>query len=569
MEHIPEEDRAVEAASKSLLETDSAEKRVLGILWNVSSDTIGVQVQDMRKPATRRGILSATSSLFDPLGFVAPVLMAPKILLQQLCQLDLGWDDPIPQHLEQKWIEWTQALHHLQDFKIRRCYKPPGFKAITSCQAHYFADASETGYGAVAYLRMTDIEGKTHCSFLAGKARVTPLKTVTIPRLELTAATVAVRLDAQLKRELEVAVDSTTFWTDSSTVLRYIKNRTSRFHTYVANRVQVIQQHSDPGQWRFVDGKSNPADEASRGVSVEKFLHRSRWTSAPEFLWKKEEHWPVDLNLPVQLDQNDAEVKRPAIVSVTSTSEKNPTDRLLLQYSSWYRLKRAVAFFLRLRRLLKAKAERALSALQTRTAAHDGSRSSASSTSANEKKPNKKGTAARADQPTTPALLSVEEIDDAETAVISYVQSQSYKEEISRLRGMQNVKCSSPISRLDPVLDQNVLRVGGRLGRSTQAFESKHPAIMPAKSHVTDLDLLTPNHLLLLRAGPRLPPGAFSDSDNYTRRRWRQVQHLATEFWRRWSQEYLQTLQHRQKWTKEERNLQVGDVGYHRRQERS
>ena len=800
MEHIPEEDRAVEEASKSLLETKSAEKRVLGILWNVSSDTIGVQVQVMRKPATRRGLLSATSSLFDPLGFVAPVLMAPKILLQQLCQLDLGWDDPIPQHLEQKWIEWTQSLHHLQDFKIRRCYKPPGFKAIASCQAHYFADASETGYGAVAYLRMTDIEGKTHCSFLAGKARVAPLKTVTIPRLELTAATVAVRLDAQLKMELEVTVDSTTFWTDSSTVLRYIKNRTSRFHTYVANRVQIIQQHSDPSQWRFVDGKSNPADEASRGISVEKFLHRSRWTSAPEFLWKNDDHWPVDLNLPAQLDQNDAEVKRPAIVSVTSTSEESPTDILLLQYSSWYRLKRAVAFFLRLRRFLKAKAELARSARLTKTAVQGSSISNApSSTVSKKKRPNKKGRAAHEDQPATPALLSLEEIVDAETAVIRYVQSQSYKEEIIRLRGMQNVKRSCPISRLDPVLDQNVLRVGGRLGRSTQAFESKHPAIMPAKSHVTDLiirdvhqsvghqgrqhvlaslrekfwvvhanaavrrvlsrclicrrlqgrpmtqkmadlpvdrltpdrppftfsavdlfgpllvkkgrsmvkrygvlftclttravhievahtlstdsfinalrrfvsrrgqaeeirsdngtnlvgaerelreeidrwnlqqihesmlqhhvkwkfnppgashhggvwerqirsvrkilsslllsqvvdeeglttllcevesilnsrpltpasddpldlDPLTPNHLLLLRSGPRLPPGAFSDSDNYTRRRWRQIQHLATEFWRRWSQEYIQTLQHRQKWTKEERNLQVGDV---------
>ena len=787
MEHIPEEDRAVEVPSGSTLAPESTEKRALGILWNVASDTMGFQVQVTEKPATRRGILSATSSIFDPLGFVAPVLMTPKILLQQLCQLDLGWDDPIPQHLEDKWIKWTQDLPQLQEFKIRRCYKPPGFKSVVSCQAHYFADASETGYGAVAYLRMTDEEGKTHCSFLAGKARVAPLKAVTIPRLELTAATVAVRLDAQLRRELEITVDSSTFWSDSTTVLRYINNKTSRFQAYVANRVQVIHEHSDPSQWRFVDGAYNPADEASRGVSVEKFIHSSRWTSAPGFLWKSEDQWPRNMTLPAHLATNDPEVKRSAIVSTTSASEKSPTDRLLLRYSSWYRLKRAVAFFLRLKRYLKAKAERLRLARQAGTAVDGGTESSAAST------------AARAHQQDTSTLLSPEEIDDAETAIVRFVQAQSYGEEIKKLKSKQEIKRSSTVSRLDPVLQQDVLRVGGRLDRSLEAYESKHPAILPAKSHVTELivqdvhqavghqgrqhvltslrekfwvvranaavrrvlsrcltcrrlqgrplsqkmadlpvdrvtpdhppftfaavDLfgpflvkrgrsmvkrygvlftclttravhievahslstdsfvnalrrfvsrrgrvkemrsdngtnfvgaerelreeidrwnqqqiheamlqhhikwkfnppgashhggvwerqirsirkilrslllsqvveeeglttllcevesilnsrpltpasddpsdsepLTPNHLLLLRSGPRLPPGTFSSSDNYTRRRWRQIQHLASEFWRRWRREYLQTLQQRQKWTRQERNLEVGDV---------
>ena len=84
--------------------------------------------------------------------------------------------------------------------------------------------------------------------------------------------------------------------------------------------------------------------------------------------------------------------------------------------------------------------------------------------------------------------------------------------------------------------------------------------LTPPSDDPLDLDPLTPNHLLLLRSSPRLPPGAFSSSDNYTRRRWRQVQHLATEFWRRWRREYLHTLQVRQRWTKQERNLEVGDV---------
>ena len=75
-----------------------------------------------------------------------------------------------------------------------------------------------------------------------------------------------------------------------------------------------------------------------------------------------------------------------------------------------------------------------------------------------------------------------------------------------------------------------------------------------------DLSALTPNHLLLLRLGPSLPPGIFSGSDLYCQRRWRQAQYLSDVFWRRWLKEYLPELQRRQKWIKPQRNLSVGDI---------
>ena len=74
-----------------------------------------------------------------------------------------------------------------------------------------------------------------------------------------------------------------------------------------------------------------------------------------------------------------------------------------------------------------------------------------------------------------------------------------------------------------------------------------------------DPEPLTPNHLLLLRAGPAMPPGIFVEQDKY-RRRWRQVQYLANVFWKRWIAEYLPTLQRREKWTKSVRNVRVGDI---------
>lgn len=87
-------------------------------------------------------------------------------------------------------------------FKIDRCLKPPDFGQPTHGQLHHFSDASENGYGTVTYLRMQNNSHSIHVSFMLGKARVVPLKHVTIPRLELTAACLAVRVDTMLKAEV-------------------------------------------------------------------------------------------------------------------------------------------------------------------------------------------------------------------------------------------------------------------------------------------------------------------------------------------------------------------------------
>ena len=101
-----------------------------------------------------------------------------------------------------------------------------------------------------------------------GKSRQTPQKSVTIPRLELSAAVVATRLNRMMQHELDVAVDEEFFWTDSTCVLSYIANKEKRFQTFVANRITAIHEGSRPDQWNYVDTGSNPADDASRGLSA-------------------------------------------------------------------------------------------------------------------------------------------------------------------------------------------------------------------------------------------------------------------------------------------------------------
>ena len=103
--------------------------------------------------------------------------------------------------------------------------------------------------------------GQIYCPFVIGKSRITPLKPVTIPKLELTAAVTSVRIS-----ELQLENTKEIFWTDSKMVLGYIANKSRRYHVYAANRVQEIQDKTSPKQWKYVETKSNPADDASRGL---------------------------------------------------------------------------------------------------------------------------------------------------------------------------------------------------------------------------------------------------------------------------------------------------------------
>ncbi|KAK7886828.1 hypothetical protein WMY93_026449 [Mugilogobius chulae] len=190
-------------------------ERVLGLHWCVEKDVFQFKMIQRERPLTRRGLLSYLSSMYDPLGFIAPISLPGKILLQELCRRKCGWDSELPPDIQQRWTKWFRDLPKLSEFKVGRCIKPCQFKSPVKAQMHHFSDASENGYGAVSYLRL-ESGMDVHVAFLQGKARVTPLKQVTIPRLELTAAVLAVRMDNMLRAELQLSLESSIFWTDST-----------------------------------------------------------------------------------------------------------------------------------------------------------------------------------------------------------------------------------------------------------------------------------------------------------------------------------------------------------------
>ena len=174
----------------------------------------------------------------------------------------MDWDDPIPDKVIVKWEKWRSDLLEVQHITIPRCYKPYNFGRVINAQLHHFSDATVKGYGQCSYLRLVNENQRVHCPFVMGKSRVASLKSVTIPRLELSGAVCSVRMSQQLQRELEYTIDQEYFWTDSKVVLVYIPNESSRFHVFVANRVQEIQENTSVDQGKYFESKHNPADEA-------------------------------------------------------------------------------------------------------------------------------------------------------------------------------------------------------------------------------------------------------------------------------------------------------------------
>jgi len=445
MEQIPVAERA---KSVNLDLEDLPVERALGVKWNVKEDTLGFR-QGKETVETRRGLLSFISSIYDPLGLVAPVVLPAKMILQELCRLKHGWDEILPEDVSRRLADVKDNISYLTNIEVPRCYKPPQMKEIKKTEIHHFSDASTDGYGTASYLRFVDEEDNVHCSLILGKSRVAPLKTVTIPRLELTAATVAAKVDRQLNQELQLPVQRVVYWTDSMVVLRYILNQTKRFNTFVANRLQVIHDASSPLQWRYVPSESNPADLASRGIKKEqREKSLETWLNGPDFLWKSEDEWPsIPQDAYTEVQDDDSEVKkRPARAHVNVTSSKvKETPKCLValidSISSWYRLCKVVAWLVRFKKYMMSR--------------YGKTKCEAS------KEP-----------------LTVKEISGAEDDVVKLVQKEVFKEEQQKNGRLRN---------LCPFLQEDIVRVGSRLERADIDSNAKYPAILPSRHHITDL----------------------------------------------------------------------------------
>lgn len=442
---VPMTERAKEIQNVDLSLEDLPTERTLGVQWFVEDDEFGFKLHLSDRPATRRGVLSGVASVYDPLGFVAPFIMKGKSILQLACKEKVEWDEKLPVKLAEQWSSWLRQAEDLKHVRIPRCFKPS--LEWTPTEIHYFSDASTSGYGVCAYLKSVDLSGNIHCSFLIGKSRVAPLKLVSIPRLELQAAVVAVRLSRLVRRELILESNVTEFfWSDSKVVLAYIQNDVRKFKVYVANRIQEIRDCTSLDQWRYVPSEHNPADIASRGLSAIDLVNSS-WLNGPEFLRHDDKIPMLD---ELSLDPDDSEVRSNCLL--TSTATEPQQYELLRRVDRFSRLIDAVGDIASLFRVVA----------RWRRSCGQSSIWQESS--------------------------YIELRSKALKLLVKLKQQESFSQELHALLNGETLGNRSPLSQLDVFVDsEGLLRIGGRLKHSSLSIAEKHPLILPRRSHLTTL----------------------------------------------------------------------------------
>ena len=454
MEAFSTDDHATSMKDLDLGGDAAPVQRSLGLHWETTIDTFTFKVSAADKPFTRRGLLSTVNSLFDPLGLVAPVTIQGRALLRELTTEACSWDTPLPEENQEKWEAWRHSLQELENLHIPRTYTSKSLTKMQRTELCVFSDASTKAIAAVAYLRTFDNDGLIEVGFIFGKAKLAPLSQPTIPRLELCAAVLAVEIAELILDEIDLKPDAVNFYCDSKVVLGYIYNETKRFYVYVHNRVQRIRQSTRPDQWQYVPTEHNPADHASRALPASQLTSTS-WFTGPAFLRKPTQiHEKQD---PYELVDPDSDVDiRPVVRSfITQTEMRQLTPRRFERFSTWNSLLRGVAFLIHVAHSFKTD----LGSMSNKCAGWH-----------------------QCSKPRTPDEFAL-----AKTVIIKSVQREAYPDEITALKQKGDAPNSSPISKLSPILEDGIIKVGGRLRHAQLDSGEKNPIVLPGYSHIAKL----------------------------------------------------------------------------------
>ncbi|CAB0044667.1 unnamed protein product [Trichogramma brassicae] len=261
----------------------------------------GVAVPDVSKPRrSKREVLSALATIFDPCGWLAPTTLTVKLLIQDMWRARLGWDDELPELLAQRWRTICDGLTSIRGLVIPRWLA--SHSSAQDLRIHAFADASRRAMAAVTYSRCEDETGQVRLRILVSKTKLAPIRSVlvdpartprsTIPRLELRAALIAARLLRTTCDELAIDINTCVAWSDSRIVLHWIDSTEAIGNSVVDGYVHQIQELTPRSIWRYVPSDKNPADVASRGATVNQLLSHHAWLQGPEWLKKPPPTWP-------------------------------------------------------------------------------------------------------------------------------------------------------------------------------------------------------------------------------------------------------------------------------------
>ncbi|XP_008482926.1 uncharacterized protein LOC103519612 [Diaphorina citri] len=450
LQSIPEDNRL---SAHVNFESDMTIK-ILGLQWQALDDYFYFNVNWSDRPCTKRSVLSAISTIFDPLGFLQPTILCCKLLISDLWKEKIDWDESPPTDMCDRWQLFQSQLCELSQLKIPR---PLYLSSTHSILLIGFADASEKAYAAVIYSRSVSPSGEVTVGLVCSKSKVAPLKTESIPRLELCAGLLLSNLMQSVVKTFSplVNLSQVLCFLDSTVALDWIHSSPHRWAPFVANRVSKIQHNVDPKQWYHVAGKENPADCVSRGLLPSELVQHRLFYDGPPWLTLPQEQWSLsDYSVSDPSTHLEARKSELTCALVNTNTAEDLIGNLSLRFSSWTKFLRCVVYILRFVHLLPQKSAIELSDLQV-----------------------------------------------AEDRVIKSVQQKHFASDIRALQ--KGELCSPLVSKLNPFLHNGIIRVGGRLNNSQLGYEQCHPILLPKNNQVVNL-LIDHYHRVNLHTGPYL-----------------------------------------------------------------
>ena len=373
--------------------------------------------------------------MFDPLGLLSPVTVRAKILIQDLWTGEFDWDEPVPEMISSTWRNIATDIQEAAEIEIPRFFFPTS-GSTKELTLHVFTDASLKAYGATVYL-----SNGIETTLVMAKTRIAPVKSLTLPQLELMGAVIGSRLADHVNSVFNC--QNVTFWSDSSIVLNWLKTK-KPLKRFIANRIREIQELSNKHEWRYCPTECNPADLLTRGIKAEQFKNSAIWRQGPKWLTDHEQ-WPKSIV---------------SVKTVLSTVAENDEVSCVQDES----VPQNIGHIIDINRIGTYKTLISVTAYVQRFIFNCRNRNS-----------RKTGN------------LSTDELDLASRTWISNCQENEYRDEMESLRKKEtHLNKSSRVRQLGLFLDKfNLIRCRGRIQNAVIPESAKFLLLLPANHQLT------------------------------------------------------------------------------------
>ena len=482
--------------------------KIYGQTWDLQNDLLSLNFKKempvMEKTFTKRECLSQLMQIYDILGIAQPYTLLAKIIFQTSCEIKTAWDDELPDPLQRNYQKWLADYPLLSQIKIKRCVLPPNGGKI--CYLASFSDASDIAIGVNIYVVSEDDDGNRYSELAFVKAKVLPLsqtrkKAWTTPRGELAAAQLSARAANYVAEALTTVVGAKPniyFFSDSAITLYRLKKPSEMFTTWVANRLQYIQDTTRVEQWKHVKSHENPSDISSRGSSLGELLKSTLFFKGPKWLTERNPSF-VDVN---ELSQDEStldckEIKQafkgPHMNVLFSTlDEEDDVIKSILEKTGHWR--KSVHIIAWIRRFLKNAQQKVESGGTRNCMGQSGTNPTSKNMSLRSKSKQKKNLNINYDE----LYLHSSEVVNAEHILFKYAQSQEFAEEISTLSQGETISKNSSIRKLLPIWDEEE----GLLKHNSRII-GYQPIILP-KDHIVTKLFIHDVHKKFGHSGPSI-----------------------------------------------------------------